>query len=116
MELRRQGRDEMEFRHEGNFVYGQPIGLQEDRFFGLGQMSNHGSHHFATYDGTETTQWLGVTLVSAPDTSPDTTYTTTSSSGTDFTGAVAPEPTSLTLLLCGLAPFALRRRVANARA
>ena len=98
-----------------NFVYGQPIGLQEDRYFGVGQSRNTGNAQFASYDGTETTQWLGVTLVSAPDTSPDTTYTTTSSSGTDFTGAVAPEPTSLTLLLCGLAPFALRRRVANAR-
>ena len=98
-----------------SFIYGQAISLGEDTVFwsvNTNYISQSGG--FATYDGTFTSSWAGNLLVTAPDSSSDTSFTPASSSGTDYSMPVAaPEPGSLAMLVIGLAPFALLRRRAK---
>ena len=98
-----------------SFVYGQPISLGEDAIFwsvNTNYISQSGG--YGNYDGTFTTAWNGNLQVTAPDSSPDTSYTPSSSSGTDYSVPMAaPEPSQMTLLVFGAAGLVMRRHRRN---
>ena len=98
-----------------SFVYGQPISLGEDAIFWSENTNYHSqSGGYGNYDGTFTTAWNGNLHVTAPNSSPDTSFTPSSSSGTDYSVPMAaPEPSQMALLVFGAAGLVMRRHRRN---